>query len=194
MKGAAVMPRAGLDAAAVTQAAAEIADRHGMEAVTLASVAQKLGIRSPSLYNHVDGLPGLRNRLAAYSLRLLQSKLEAAAIDLTGDAALLAYSRAYVDFAHRHPGLYESTLRAPDPLDTELQKAGQEMVQLIVELLNGRGLNAEEQTHAVRGLRSILHGFCSLEQKGAFGLPTSLEDSLRFILHAYLQGLPTKPD
>ncbi|RUT28992.1 TetR/AcrR family transcriptional regulator [Paenibacillus zeisoli] len=188
------MPRAGLDAAAVTQAAAEIADRHGLEAVTLASVAQKLGIRSPSLYNHIDGLPGLRNRLAAYSLKLLHSKLEAAAADMIGDGALLAYSRAYVDFAHQHPGLYESTLRAPDSQDYELQKAGHAMVELIVELLNGRGLNADEQTHAVRGLRSILHGFCSLEQKGGFGLPTSLEDSLQFILHAYLQGLPSKTD
>ncbi|USB32666.1 TetR-like C-terminal domain-containing protein [Paenibacillus sp. YPG26] len=188
------MPRAGLDAAAVTQAAAEIADRHGLEAVTLASVAQKLGIRSPSLYNHVDGLPGLRNRLAAHSLRLLQSRLEAAAEGLTGDAALFAYSRAYVDFAHSHPGLYESTLRAPDLQDTELQKAGREMVELIIGLLDGRGLMEEEKTHAVRGLRSILHGFCSLEQKGGFGLPTSLEDSLRFIVHSFLQGLSRKTD
>lgn len=183
------MPRAGLDAAAVTQAAAEIADRHGVEAVTLASVAQKLGIRSPSLYNHVDGLPGLRARLAAHGLRQLQSKLEAAASGLTGDEALLAFSQAYVQFAYQHPGLYESTLRAPDPQDQELQQAGQAMIVLIVDMLNGRGMSQEEQTHAVRGLRSILHGFCSLEQKGGFGLPTPLEESLRFIIQTYLHGL-----
>ncbi|WP_068620257.1 TetR/AcrR family transcriptional regulator [Paenibacillus tuaregi] len=188
------MPRAGLDTAAVIQAAAEIADAQGLDAVTLASVAQKLGIRSPSLYNHVSGLPGLKAKLAAHGLRMLHARLEAADRGLTGDEALLNLSRAYIRFAREHPGLYEGTLRAPDAQDYELQLVGGEMVQFLVDRLDGRGLSPEQQTHAVRGIRSILHGFCSLEQKGGFGIPVSLEESLEFIVRTYLEGLSQKTD
>ena len=39
----------------VVEAAATVADAEGLEAVTLARVAAVLGVRSPSLYAHVDG-------------------------------------------------------------------------------------------------------------------------------------------
>ncbi|MGI8712393.1 MAG: TetR family transcriptional regulator, partial [Solirubrobacteraceae bacterium] len=56
------MPRAGLDAEAVVTAAARLADAEGLECLTLARLAQRLGVRSPSLYAHVDGLEELRAR------------------------------------------------------------------------------------------------------------------------------------
>jgi AcrR family transcriptional regulator len=43
------MPRVGLDSEAVVSAAAELADAEGLDAVTLARVAGRLGVRSPSL-------------------------------------------------------------------------------------------------------------------------------------------------
>ena len=46
-------PRIGLTLPKIVETAAEIADTNGIQEVTLASVAQRLGIRSPSLYNHV---------------------------------------------------------------------------------------------------------------------------------------------
>lgn len=55
-------PRAGLDTQTLVLAAAELADEYGMEGVTLALLAAKLGVRSPSLYNHVNGLKELRIR------------------------------------------------------------------------------------------------------------------------------------
>lgn len=48
-------PRIGLTLPKIVETAAEIADTNGIQEVTLASVAQRLGIRSPSLYNHVKG-------------------------------------------------------------------------------------------------------------------------------------------
>ena len=52
-------PGAGLDPERVVDAAAAIADAEGLDAVTLARVAGGLGVRAPSLYNHVDGRGGL---------------------------------------------------------------------------------------------------------------------------------------
>lgn len=59
------MPRRGLDTAAIVTAAAEIADAQGVDAVTLARVADRLGVRAPSLYVHLTGLGELRRLLAA---------------------------------------------------------------------------------------------------------------------------------
>ncbi|WP_318502831.1 hypothetical protein [Bacillus sp. T3] len=57
-------PRVGIDSGILLNSFAELADEFGLENVTLAMVAKKLGIRSPSLYNHVKSLNDLRNRLA----------------------------------------------------------------------------------------------------------------------------------
>ena len=57
------MPRRGLSRAAVVETAARLADRDGYDALTLGAVAADAGVRPPSLYNHVDGLAGLRREL-----------------------------------------------------------------------------------------------------------------------------------
>ena len=66
----------GIDKDAVVRAAAKIADDHGWDALTLARVAKKLRVRSPSLYNHVGGLEGLRRELKLLALRDLNDGAE----------------------------------------------------------------------------------------------------------------------
>ncbi|MFC7441562.1 TetR-like C-terminal domain-containing protein [Laceyella putida] len=41
-----------------------------------------------------------------------------------------AWGKAYVSFARAHPGLYEATLRAPDPQNPDVQRAGNDIVNL----------------------------------------------------------------
>ena len=96
----------GLQASQVIQAAATLADREGLERVTLAGVAAALGVRSPSLYSHVDGLSGLRRALALEAASRLGSILADAMRDRDGLAALRALCHAYRGFATQHPGLY----------------------------------------------------------------------------------------
>jgi hypothetical protein len=47
--------------------------------------------------------------------------------------------------------------------------------------------------HAVRALRSALHGFVTLERQGGFGLPTRIDDSWEFLVDLLLRGLETTP-
>ena len=63
------MPRAGLTTEGVVDAASAIADAEGLKAVTLARLAEALGIRSPSLYKHVDSLDAIRRALAVRGIR-----------------------------------------------------------------------------------------------------------------------------
>ncbi|MCC2685912.1 MAG: TetR family transcriptional regulator [Paenibacillaceae bacterium] len=178
-----------LDLQAVLQAAADMADEQGFDEVTLASLAQKLQIRSPSLYNHVNGLPGLRSKLAVYGLEQLHQLMTQASVGRAGDDAVHALGEAYVDFARSHPGLYEATLRMPDLQHPDVQRVGSGIVELAVRVLSAYGLAGDVAIHAVRGLRSILHGFASLELKGQFGMPLDLDVSLRLLLDTFIAGI-----
>jgi len=57
-------PRNRLTKMAVVQAAVDLINTEGADALSLNHLAEKLGIQTPSLYNHVDGLPGLQRELA----------------------------------------------------------------------------------------------------------------------------------
>ncbi len=183
------MPRIGLDLPTLIQAATEIADTQGLAAVTLASLAQKLQIRSPSLYNHVNGLPDLRRQLALSGLAQMSEHFKSALADKSGDDAVRAFSYAYLSFARSHPGLYEAVQRAPEPDDNLLQEAGGEVVEMAVNTLEGYGLREEAAIHAVRGMRSLLHGFASLEKQGGFGIPLDLDVTFRLLIDTFLEGI-----
>ncbi|WP_048601591.1 TetR/AcrR family transcriptional regulator [Rubeoparvulum massiliense] len=181
--------RAALDLLTILQTATEIADQHGLEEVTLASLAKKLGIRSPSLYNHVDGLPGLRRELTLYGLNQLNGVITQAAVGRSGDEAIRTMAKAYVTFARLHPGLYTATLSAPDPNDPELQRVAGEIVQLTVQVMEYYGLEEDEALHVVRVFRSLLHGFASLEQANGFGLPLDIDTTLHVLIETLLAGI-----
>ena len=58
------MPRAGLDAATVTEAGAALADEIGLAGLSMGAVAERLGVKTPSLYKHVASLADLQHRIA----------------------------------------------------------------------------------------------------------------------------------
>lgn len=183
--------RQGLDKMSVLQAAVEIAEQEGYERVTLASLAKKLQIRTPSLYNHVQGLPGLKKEMALYAIRKLKEHLTEAAIGRNGEDALYSIGIAYVSFVRHHSGLYEASLGAPDPMDEEIRMESEAVVTLLLRILEAFSLRDDDAIHAVRGLRSIVHGFASLELKHGFNMDVDGDKSLRYILRTYITGLRT---
>ena len=183
------MPRAGLDRAAVVRAAAAVADETGIEGLTLARVAARLNVRAPSLYNHVRGLDGLRRDLATFGATELAARLARAAVGKAGDAAVAALAAAYRAFAHERPGCYDALQRPPDPDDEQAVRAANEVVTIVVDVLGAYDLRGDDALHAVRGFRSLLHGFVALEAAGGFGLPLDLDESFRRLVATFLAGL-----
>jgi AcrR family transcriptional regulator len=184
-------PRAGLDESSVILAAVELAEKKGTENVTMATLARRLGVKTPSLYNHIASLKSLQNKMAIHALRHLYADVSEAAKGKSGDESVASIARAYVNFARQKPGLYQSTLQAPDVNDLEYQKAGSSLVELILEKMSYLELDEDQALHMVRGLRSILHGFASLEQLGGFGLPLEVNKTLDVIIQTYLTGIKT---
>ena len=169
------MARAGLSPARVVAEAAAVADEVGLDGLTLAAVAERLGVRLPSLYKHVDGVDAIRRELALLGLEELASALGRAAMGRTQRTALVDIAHAYRTFATERPGLYTATLRAPSADDEELTARAQVVLDVAFALTRSYGLEGEDAIHAIRILRSALHGFVTQQAAGAFGLPESVD-------------------
>src|ERR1700688_2914208 len=181
--------RVGIDKDAVVRAAAKIADDHGWDALTLASGAKKLRIRSPSLYNHVGGLEALRRELKLLALRDLNAALSRATIGKSRDDAVRGLAAAYRAFVKRHPGTYAATTVAAPKNDPAMEAAASNIVETILSVLSGYGLERREGLHAIRALRSTVHGFAALEIAGGFGIPLDVDKSFEWLVSALLAGL-----
>jgi AcrR family transcriptional regulator len=171
------MPRAGLSRERVVAEAAAVANEVGLERLSLAAVAKRLGVSLPGLYKHIDGLDSLRRDLAVLGVRELTAALSAAAVGRSGREALHAVADAYRAYATAKPGLCAASVRAPDPDDAEHLAVGQAAVTLLSSALSGYGFGPDDNVHAVRCLRVALHGFVTLEAAGGFGLPQSLDET-----------------
>jgi len=188
------MPRAGLDKTTVVEAAAVILNEEGAEALTLNRLAQELGVKTPSLYNHVDGLPGLYRELALLNARTLGERFTQAAIGKAGSTALVSIAQAYRTYIKEAPGVYLASLRSSgtqQPVDAELSAAEEQSVSVAVAVVASFGLTGNDALHAVRGLRSLVHGFSTLEIAGGFGLPLDLDESFDRLLQMFVRALQT---
>ncbi len=185
-------PRSNLTKQTVVQAAAELINAEGLEALSLGHLAEKLGIRTPSLYNHVDGLPGLLRELSILNARNLADRISEAAIGQSGPGAVWAVMQAIHAYIKEYPGLYLSTLRASGTqaeVDPELEREEARSVKVGMAVMASFGLEGEAAVHALRGLRSLVHGFASLEISGGFGMPLDLDESFSRLMNLFIAGL-----
>lgn len=188
------MARAGLNTRVVVEAAAVAADEVGLDRLTLARLAQRLGVALPSLYKHVRGLDGLLQKLSALATAELAAVLaDAAAGQARGDA-VRAMAGALRGFAHRHPGRYLAAQRVPDPDDPEHVTAGERAVGTVFAVVRGYGLADDDVVDAARMLRSTLHGFVLLEQGGGFGLPRDLDRTFDQVVTALDRSFAAWPE
>jgi AcrR family transcriptional regulator len=185
--------RAGLDSDQVVAVAADIADAEGLDAVTLARVAAALGVKSPSLYNHVAGRDGLVRGIGLVGLTELAARLREAAVGRAGIDGLLATAEAYRAFVREHPGRYAAgAVTAARPDDAEHAAAGAAVLAVMKNVLRAWDLDDDEAIHALRAFRAAVHGFASLEAAGGFGLPLDLDTSFTRLITALGAGLDAR--
>jgi len=181
--------RVALNPNVVLAEAANLADEKGFDQLSLAELANRFQIRPPSLYNHIASLDALKRELAMMALRELAEALGQAAIGTAKDDAVRSLAAAYREFVKMHPGLYQATQRAVGDEDPDLNRASDEVVNVCLAVLRGYGLDHRAALHALRGLRSAVHGFASLEIAGGFGIPLSIDESFAWLIECFVAGL-----
>ena len=191
------MPRTGLSSQEMVAAAAALADEAGFGELTMGLLAERLGVRTPSLYKHVADLADLRHRVATVAMTelgeavrdALQGKSGAYALD-----ALLTTARGYVT---AHPGRYTATIGAKfTGPDDPLLAASSRLIGSIAAVLRGYGISDTEMDHAVRTIRCTIHGYAVLQAADGFqwsGDPGKTFDWMTRFIDGGLQAAARPP-
>ena len=184
------MPRAGLTADDVIASAAGLADEIGFQNVTMGLLADRLGVRPPSLYKHVGGLADLQHRVAALAMTELGEVIRDAVQGRAGFDALAALLTAVRDYVAGHPGRYTATVGAEfSGPDDPLLAASTRVLDSIAAVLRGYGIGEAEMNHAIRTIRSTIHGFAMLDASGGFQWDADPDQSFDWMIRFIDRGL-----
>jgi AcrR family transcriptional regulator len=191
------VPRAGLSGGEVVAAAAGLADEIGYAGLTMGLLAERLGVRTPSLYKHVGGLEDLQHQVATLAMTEVGDVIRDAVQGLAGADALAALLHAVRGYVTRHPGRYLATaggggavLRGPDD---PLLAASARVLATIAAVLRGYGIGEDEMDHAIRTIRCTIHGFAMLEASGGFQWSNDPDESFEWMIRFIDRGLRLSP-
>jgi len=184
------VPRAGLDPASVTAAGAALADEVGLDRLSMGLLAERLGVKTPSLYKHVDNLADLVHRIAVLATIELGDALREATQGKSGSDALRAAAQAIRTYVLEHPGRYAAgTSARPRGPEDPLIAATERTLASFWAVLSGYDLEPGQEVHALRTLRSTTHGFAVLEARGAFRFDTDVDASFAWLVDVVDRGL-----
>jgi AcrR family transcriptional regulator len=160
------------------QAARELLEEHGPEALSMRRVADRLGIRAPSIYKHLPDKRALEHALISAGFEEQAERFEAALAG-SGDP-VAAIARAYRDYARAHPHVYR--LMTERALEREQLAAGVEerAARPLVEALGG-------DRDLARALWAFAHGMTILELNDRFPEGADLDVAWECGLRAFLR-------
>ena len=168
-------PRAGRSASrpgklsrdGIVDGALTFLDREGWDSLTINALANQLGTKGPSLYNHVDSLEDLRRAVRIRVIDDIITMLNRVGEGRFRDDAVLVMAGAYRSYAHHHPGRYSAFTRMPlGGDDPEYTAATRGAAAPVIAVLSSYGLDGEEAFFAALEFWSALHGFVLLEMTG----------------------------
>lgn len=159
----------------------------GWNEFRLARLAENLGIRTPSLYNHIQDMEEVRREMKRRSLQILGDKLSLKLKStVAGSERISEFVYAYRSFAVKYPEFYPLTIESTE-FDPELKILGDRILTICMEVFRFPVLD-EVAVHRIRILRSLLHGFIVLEAVGGFGRKESVEESFKKITESLESG------
>ena len=159
--------------AEVIKTASDMADRNGLHNVSLKAIAENLGIRTPSLYNHIGSLDELLREIAHSGMRTMNEKMIRAAIGKTGDSALKLVAVEYLNYMIEHPGVYD-------------------YLSLLKTLICSCGFNPDKTTEILNMVTGMLHGYTTLQLRYAFSNPDKVRKELSEAIDTLLLGANQK--
>ena len=184
------MSRAGLTPSSVTEAGAALVDEIGFENLSMGLLAERLGVKTPALYKHVTSQADLAHRIAVVAMTELADAIRDAIQGRAGSDALAAGAQAMRTYVREHPGRYAAGNAArPTGPDDPLIPGIERVLASWAAMLRGYHLDSSQEIHAMRMLRSVLHGFSTLEAAGGFQIDASVDDSFTWMINFLDHGL-----
>lgn len=178
----------------VIQVASDIADKNGLDCVSLKAVAEKLNIRTPSLYNHIDSLENLLIEVAHKGMREMNEKMTKVAIGNSGDAAIKSVSIEYMNYVIEHPGIYETIQWASWHGTKEIEDIFENYTSLLTTLILSCNLKSDNTNEILNLLTGVIHGYATLQLRYALTNPDKARKKLCDTMDIVLTGIHQKYD
>ena len=182
------MARAKINLEKITQCGLDQAQAEGYENLSLIYAAKKLGIKSPSLFNHIQGLDDLKHLVALRILEDLRDSLQEAVKDKVAEGAVMSLSLGFRDWAKRNAGLYPAIRGISPESHPEEADLFYQIMRIFAWVFEGGHLSDEERVHQSRALRAMLHGWVELEREGSFVLAKDLDWSFAKMISAFAKS------
>lgn len=162
----------------------------GADALGVSRVANELGIKPPSIYNHVGTGDALARAVVLQANRELVEVLKEAVRGVHDPSAQLrALANATRRWAIDNGGLYTLMARVePDNDDPAFVPVYRDLLDLFARPLGQLGVAEGEVIHAIRGMRASIHGFVLLESSGQFQLEVDPHASYRWLVDTMIAG------
>ena len=179
------MVRRKLNQSRVLDAAELLVAKGGTVHLSLASLAQVLGVKPPSLYKHIDDLQGLRVALAVRAWEGIAG-LTADLAREGGDPRQMA--RRWWRFAHERPGLFDAAEDPRvhnEPAVAAMRARAEARAERIFEQAGLEGIDAE---HAWRALRGLVAGMTHVSRQHQRGSAIGMQESFSRALGALVRG------
>lgn len=171
------------------EAAAHLCEDVGLFSLNFKVLADYLGVRSQSIYNHLQNINELKLELTYYYLRELENTLYKALIGKSGDEAIIEFAYVYRNHALKHPELYQTMTILPQLIDVKTLHKGTGMTSILNQILKSYQLTEDQLLDKNRSLRSQVHGFVSLELAGYFQSNREKNESFDAMIQDYLKAL-----
>jgi AcrR family transcriptional regulator len=159
--------------AEILDAAVEVLESEGPDALTMRRLAAALGIRAPSLYKHVHGKDDIESGLQELALVQLGAALGRAGPDLID----LAF--AYRRWALSHPRLYEIATRRPLRRGDIAPGVEASAAAPVLAATGG-------DEHRARAVWAVVHGLVDLELAGRFPPEADLDRTWQSAVSAFV--------
>jgi AcrR family transcriptional regulator len=143
----------------IVDVARELLEEEGPDALSMRRIAERLGIRAPSIYKHLPDKQALENALISAGFEE-QAKLFEAAVRRNDDS-VTAIARAYRRWARRHPHLYRLMTERPLDRDNLVPGAEDRAGRVLYEAFGGDADRA-------RAAWAFAHGMTILELNDRF--------------------------
>ena len=181
----------GLTKEIIVAEAVSCIENTGQPTVSLHELARRLGIKTPSLYNHIKNTKELQYEIFQYAIAQFVANQRDATEGKQKDEAVRAFAHAYYTFATEHRGLYRLIMSIPSEEDERAKEMALPLLDTVVAILADYGLSEESVAHWQRVFRAILHGFISQEDLGYFYYydAVDLKKSRVIAVDCFLDGL-----
>lgn len=164
----------------IVEAAREILEIDGIAGLTMQAVAERVGVRAPSLYKHLSDRDDLVRLVSEATTADLAHRLRA-----TAEPGVADLARIFRAFAHERPAGYQLILSTgPRPSADALAAAIEPVLRATAELAG-----PEHALDAARTMTAWANGFIGMELAGSFNLGGDLEAAWEYGLERLVVAL-----